>query len=251
MSNLLRRLLSIPVIARLPVRVRSGVAAGARWSFFPWTAYWRGTHEPIVQARILALNIDWTGRSVWDLGSHYGVFAVGLGRRVGPTGSVAAFEPNPLSYDRLCLHVRRNKLSHVKPFPCAVSDVADTRRLFLNTGMETTSSHLAYEGETWNASIPSLDVPTVRLDDLVTEGRIQPPDFVKVDVEGHAHKALAGAAATLARSRPILMIGMHSDAEIAGVLAILSPLRYRITPIDPASPATPAISHDYLFEPLP
>jgi len=250
MSSLLRRLLSIPVIACLPVRVRSGIAEGARWSFFPWSAYWRGTHEPTVQARILKLKADWTGLHIWDLGSHYGLYAVGLGRRVGPAGSAAAFEPNPLSYDRLCLHVRRNHLSQVKTFPFAVSDTAGTQRLFVQNGMETTSSHLAYENEVWNESIPTREVTTVRLDDLVADGRIQPPDFVKVDVEGHAHHALAGAAATLARSRPVLMIGLHSNAERDGVLAVLSPLRYRITPIGDAPPS-PSSGHDYLFEPLP
>ena len=66
--------------------------------------------------------MDWTGKNIWDLGSHYGLFAVGLGRRVGPTGSVAAFEPNPLSYQRLVLHVKRNHLDWVKTFPLAVSN---------------------------------------------------------------------------------------------------------------------------------
>lgn len=251
MPGLLHRLLSVPAIARLPVRVRGGIAAGARWSLFPWTSYWRGTHEPFVHARILALHADWTGRHVWDLGSHYGILAVGLGRRVGPTGSVAAFEPNPLSYERLCLHVRRNRLSLVKTFQTAVSDTAGTRRLFLYDGLETTSSHLAYEGETWDASIPTLDVTTVRLDDLVSAGQIQSLDIIKVDIEGHGHKALAGAAATLARSRPILLIGLHCEAEVAGVLALLTPLRYEITPVHPSSPAVPAPDHDYLFTPLP
>ena len=83
--RLLVRILSLPPIAHLPVRVRSGVAAGAWWSFFPWSAYWRGTHEPAVQARLVSLW-DWTGKHVWDLGSHYGLFAVGLGRRVGLGG---------------------------------------------------------------------------------------------------------------------------------------------------------------------
>jgi FkbM family methyltransferase len=251
MPSLLRRLLSIPCIARLPVRVRSGVAEGARWSLFPFTAYWRGTHEAAAQARILSRETNWTGRHIWDLGSHYGLFAIGLGRRVGPTGSVAAFEPNPLSYERLCLHVRRNRLTHVRTFPFAVSDSAGTRRFFLCEGLETTSSHLAYEGETWNDSVPTRDVTALRLDDLVASGEIHAPDFVKIDVEGHGHKALAGAAATLARSRPVLLIGLHSDAEIAGILAVLVPLRYRVSPIDDSSPSAPAAGHDYLFEPLP
>lgn len=250
MANLLRRILSLPVIAHLPVRVRGGIADGARWTFFPWSAYWRGTHEPEAQARLLAMRKDWTGLHIWDLGSHYGIFAVGLGRRVGPTGSVAAFEPNTLSYARLQLHVNRNQLKHVKTFPCAVSDQAGQQRFFLYEGMDTTSSHLAYESETWNETIPAMDVTTRRLDDMVRAGEIHLPDFVKVDVEGHGHKALAGAAEALAQSRPTLLIGFHSEPEINGILAVLTPLRYRISPILPSAPTSPTSGYDYLFEPL-
>ncbi len=250
MPSLIHRILSYPWIARTPVRVRSGVAKGARWSFFPWTSYWRGTHEPEVQARLLTLG-DWTGRHVWDLGSHYGLFTVGLGLRVGPTGSVAAFEPNPLSYERLQLHLRRNRLDWVKSFPCAVSDTPGNQRFFLYEGLESTSTHLAYENEAWNESIPTMQVPTLRLDDLVDAGQINAPDFVKVDVEGHGHKALAGAVRALAHKRPSLLIGLHSETEVAGILAVLTPLRYRATPILKNAPVEPSPGYDYLFEPQP
>ncbi len=95
-----------------------------------------------------------------------------------------------------------------------------------------------------------MQVKAVRLDDLVGAGEIHLPDFIKIDVEGHAHKALAGAAASLAKSRPILLIGLHSIQEIEGILSILEPLNYRITPILACAPAAPTSGYDYLFEPL-
>jgi FkbM family methyltransferase len=250
MANLFRTILSWPPIGRLPVRVRSGIAAGARWSLFPWTAYWRGTHEPAVQQIIARLFPDWTGRHVWDLGSHYGLYTVGLARRVGPTGSVAAFEPNPLSFTRLQLHVRRNRLTNTSLFPQAVSNVAGDARFFLYEGMETTTSHLAYENETWNESIPTMQVSTVTLDSLVETGRIRLPDFIKVDVEGHGAAALAGAAHSLAQARPILLIGFHSQVEVDGIMEILAPLKYRVTAVTTGEPAIPCAGSDYLFQPI-
>ncbi len=125
------------------------------------------------------------------------------------------------------------------------------QRFFLYEGMESTSTHLAFEGETWNESIPTMQVKTLRLDDLVDAREIIAPDFIKLDVEGHGHKALAGAARTIARSRPVLLVGLHSEAEISGILAVLTPLRYRTTPIFKEAPATPSSGYDYLFEPLP
>lgn len=249
MNKLLHAILSTPLIAHFPVRVRSGIAQGARWTFYPWTSYWRGTHEPAVQNRLLQLKLNWEGMHVWDLGSHYGIYAIGLGRRVGPQGSVAAFEPNTLSYSRLCRHIQMNGLSHVKAFPFAVSSNAGKEKLFLYHGLNTTTSHLAYEGETWNESIPTVTIKTERLDDMAARGEIHPPDFIKVDVEGHGHHALAGAAKTLAAHRPILMIGLHSVPEMEGILKILTPLDYRITPISPGAPVQPTPEFDYLFEP--
>lgn len=245
----LRGLLSFKPIAWFPVRVRQGLGAGARWTFFPWTAYWRGLHEPDVQARLLQMG-DWTGKHVWDLGSHYGFFAISLGRLVGPTGSVAAFEPNPVSYRRLVHHVKLNQLAWIKTFPHAVSEAPGSGRMFLHEGMDATSSHLPYDENESRENGPSLNVTLVRLDDLVAAGKIAAPDFIKMDVEGHGHRALAGAQATLKSRRPAILTGFHSAQELEGVLGILTPLGYRVSPIGSDTPAKPTEGFDYLFEPV-
>jgi len=250
LRSLLHRFLSLKPIAWFPVRIRGGLAGGARWTFFPWTAYWRGQHEPDVQARLLAMG-DWTGRHVWDLGSHYGFFTVGLARRVGPTGSVAAFEPNPLSYRRLIHHVHLNQLSWVTTFPAAVSDSAGSSPMFFHGGMETTSSHLAYDDQTSADTSVTMQVALLRLDDLVAEGKIARPNFIKMDVEGHGHRALAGAMHTIGANRPVILTGFHSSQELEGVLRLLLPLGYRATPIELSAPLPPAVGFDYLFEPTP
>ncbi|MSU70700.1 MAG: FkbM family methyltransferase [Opitutaceae bacterium] len=241
------RVLSLPFIARLPVRVRRGVAAGARWSLFPWTGYWRGTHEPEAQELVIGL-MDWRGKSVWDLGSHYGLFAVGLGRRVGPAGFVAAFEPNPDSFARLQLHVQRNQLDWVRLFPLAASDHAGHERLLLYEGVASTSAHLLYEGENWDATIPCLDVKLRPLDEMVDSGEIRPPDFIKIDVEGHGHKAIAGAIRVIRARRPPILMGFHSPLEVRGTEDLLRPLGYGFEPVKPGAPAD-KIGWDYLLRP--
>jgi FkbM family methyltransferase len=59
--------------------------------------------------------------------------------------------------------------------------------------MQSTTAHLLSENETWHAGIPTITIETCRLDDLVATQQIPPPDFIRLDVEGHGHKALAGA----------------------------------------------------------
>lgn len=244
----LRRLLARSPLARLPVRVRCGIAAGARWSLFPNSAYWRGTHEPLVQARLAAL-CDWRGRSAWDLGAHYGLFAIGLARRVGPSGHVAAFEPLPANFARLRLHALRNDLPWLRLFPFAVSDQPAKLAFVLPHSLESTTGHLPYDGETITPSAPTLQVPAVRLDDLVAAGALEPPHFIKLDVEGHGHRALQGAAETLRRHRPLISAGLHSDHELQGLADLLRPLGYRHEPLTPDLPAALTVGGDYLWIP--
>lgn len=246
--NLLHRLLSIPGIAHLPVRVRKGVAVGARWSLYPHSSYWRGTHEPEIQRRVTQLW-DWSGKSAWDLGAHYGLFAVGLARRAGPGGHVAAFEPNPLSFSRLRLHALRNQLPGLRLFPFAVGERPSTLPLILYGGLETTTSHLPYEGENLAPDAPRLEVPVVRLDDLVAAGAIKPPDFIKIDIEGHGHRALRGALQTLRNHLPWIQCGLHSPQETKGIVDLLGPLGYSSEPLSTGFPSTPTCGGDYLWHP--
>jgi FkbM family methyltransferase len=235
----------------LPIRVRSGVAAGARWTLYPWTSYWRGTHEPAVQAALMQLghgNIR--GWNCWDLGAHFGLYSVGLARRVGPSGQVAAFEPNPLSYARLERHRKMNALPWLKTYQAAASDTTDCAELFTYGNLHTTTTHLPYEGETHSVDTKPLQIRTLKLDECVQAGDLLPPNFVKIDVEGHGHRALAGMAETLRTARPLLLIAFHSQNEVEGVLSLLNPLHYERREIGPASEsADPFIGRDFLFIP--
>jgi FkbM family methyltransferase len=232
-----------------PVRVRSGLAAGARWTLYPWSGYWRGTQEPAMHAALLGLG-DLHGWSCWDLGAHFGIYSVGLAHRTGPTGEVAAFEPNPVSYARLERHRRMNGLVWMKTFEAAVSDQAGTAELLTYGDLRSTTTHLAYENETPGAATQPIGVKRLVLDELVASGQIRLPDFIKVDVEGHAHHALAGARKALAARRPLLVVAFHSEAEVQGVFALLNPLGYEHSLIGTDSGSAHAIiGHDLLFRP--
>src|SRR5713226_6755785 len=74
-----------------PVKVRKGIARGARWTLFPYSSYWRGHTEADVEQAI-RLHGSIVGAACWDLGAHFGIYAVGMAMAVGATGQVAAFE---------------------------------------------------------------------------------------------------------------------------------------------------------------
>jgi len=231
LSALVRKLLLATRLALLPVRIRRGIAKGARWSLYPWSAYWRGLHEPSAQDFLEHLW-DWKGKHIWDLGAHYGLYTVGLARLAGKEGSLASFEPNPVAFARLQLHVRRNRLEQVRLFPLAVSDRRSEEKFLSYGSFESTTAHLLYERETWDQSIPTITVQTCCLDELVTESQLRDPDFIKMDVEGHGHHALAGASATLRRARPVIFAAIHSREEVEGIISVLRPLGYAWQRID-------------------
>jgi FkbM family methyltransferase len=220
-----------------PVRVRSGIARGARWTLFPWTSYWRGsTQEPAMHQVLVGLG-DVTGWSCWDLGAHFGIYGVGLARRVGPTGEVACFEPNPRSFSRLVRHAKMNGLDWLKAFNLAVSNQTATGQLYTYGSLDTTTTHLRYDEEPVSAAAKPLEIKTAALDDLVASKQIRLPNLIKVDVEGHGHKALAGAAQSIRASRPIIIMGFHSTHEVEGTKAVLDPLGYTWEALEPNAPA--------------
>lgn len=225
-KRIIDRFLCRSGLALVPVRVRGGLAKSARWTLYPWTSYWRGIHELELQTLIADMG-DLTGWSCWDLGAHYGFYSVGLAMRAGPSGQVAAFEPNPVSYCRLERHVAMNKLSWVRTFRAAVSDHAGKAELYTYGETESTTTHLAYEGETRQESCLPLEVEIVCLDEMVDCGVIRNPNLVKIDVEGHGHKALAGARKSIQAKRPSIVAALHGKAEADGMRGILGPLGYK------------------------
>ena len=86
-------------ICLIPVRIRAGIAKGARWTLLPHSAYWRHQGEGDVDAVAATLG-PLTGQCFWDLGAHFGLYTVGLAIQVGPSGQVASFEPDPRSHAR-------------------------------------------------------------------------------------------------------------------------------------------------------
>jgi FkbM family methyltransferase len=57
-----------------------------------------------------------------------------------------------------------------------------------------------------------ITVPRIAIDDL----RLDAVRFIKMDVEGHEHAALRGAAATVARHRPLIILELEERMQDVG-----------------------------------
>ena len=232
MTSLKARLKSYAVTAlgasplrHWPVTVRSGLAKGARWTAFPFSSNWRIGGESDLADFVRAFG-SVQGLNCWDLGAHFGIHTVGLAKAAGSSGQVAGFEPDPVAFAKLVRHVGMNRLTNVKLFQAAASDRDGRLELIVSGGLGSTVTHARYESEVPSAGTTTFDAPSIRLDTLVECGEIELPGLVKVDVEGHGAKAIAGGMQSIARSMPAIVFSVHSPHEWGDTGALLRPLGY-------------------------
>ena len=77
-----------------------------------------------------------------------------------------------------------------------------------------------------------INVETARLDNLVASGAYPAPDVIKIDVEGAELSVLKGAATTLRKYHPAVLIEAHSVALANGCESLLGNLGYSIRRIE-------------------
>ena len=208
-----------------PVTVRAGLAKGARWTIAPFSANWRNGGEPEVAAGVTLLPSA-RGAVYWDLGAHFGIHTVGLAMHAGPNGQVCAFEPDAVAFARLRRHVAMNRLSNVRLFSLAASDRDGDLEMIVSGGLGSTVTHVRYDDETVTSQTAKMVANAVRMDTLVSAGKIPAPDLIKIDVEGHGGAAIAGALQTISHRRPVIVLSVHCEPEWAQARAALEPLGY-------------------------
>lgn len=229
LSGLLRLILTVAAPEGLvEVEVASGVARGLRLRVDLKTQkyYWLGTHEMEVQAALLREVRP--GIIAYDIGAQLGFFTLGLGRLVGPAGGVHSFEPAPENARALRENVSRNAevADRISVVEAAVSDVCG--RVLYSWDPRTRLGQVTPAGE----SAADFEVEGVTLDDYVFARKQPPPQFIKVDIDGSAGEALAGAGRVLREARPVLLVEMHGEREAAGVGEALRRAEYRVLTLD-------------------
>ena len=156
------------------------------------------------------------GGMVVDCGAHVGVFthyelARGASR-------VIAVEPEPVNAE--CF--RRN----------FAREIADGVVVLVPKGVWSSESTLELSVATDNSGMNSvvsdeggakIKIPVTTIDRILENLGMSRVDFIKMDIEGAEREALAGAANTLKRFRPRLMLDTyHRPEELATVKALVT-----------------------------
>jgi FkbM family methyltransferase len=183
------------------------------------------------------------GGTVWDVGAHVGYHTLAFAARVGPSGFVIAFEPNPHNAARLRQNLEGNRdlAGRVRVETIALSDKDGSDRLFYTPIVDDGTSSgaalevaLTVENAQAYRALDSIVVETSRADSLVGSGRVPAPSLIKIDVEGGEVGVLRGCDRLLAAARPLIAIEVHNTAAMFRTHEMLAARGYRLTLLGPA-----------------
>lgn len=150
---------------------------------------------------------------VIDVGAHLGFYTLLLSQLVGKNGKVFAFEPNPELLSNL--RVTIEPLVNVELFTIALSDRKSKVNLFVPEE-DASMASLSDWTDGIVGNVHQVSCETQRLDDLVDEGRMPIPQFIKCDVEGAELSVFHGGIKTLNRvDAPIIMFEVNAKAAHA------------------------------------
>lgn len=151
------------------------------------------------------MNLDYRGQVVYDVGGYIGITSMFFAGRVGDEGQVVTFEPNPRNFTELEFHLRINDVENVRALMCAVGDRTGRVELHLDPIYPARCSVKRHADSTQER----IDVQIARLDDLVKDSPLPPPDFVKIDAEGLEFEVIKGMRTILDHHFPNLFIEIH------------------------------------------
>lgn len=194
-------------ILRLPLRlippntvlyIMQGKLKGKKW-IIASSMYgcWLGNYE--YKQQTLFSKIIKEGSIVYDIGAHVGFHTLLASMLVGSKGRVFAFEPSPRNIYYLKQHLRLNSCDNVGVIEAAATDKDGIA--FFEECIPSSLDHLSTKG--------NLLVKTVSLDNLVLNGKISPPDFIKIDAEGAELLVLSGAKNILVNYSPTIFLAIH------------------------------------------
>ncbi len=152
-----------------------------------------GWYEPPISEILTSLCRP--GACVVDVGANVGWYTFLAAQRVGPTGRVLAFEPEPENFALLSESLRDNPRPQVRVWAEAVSDHDGEETLFLSD--EAASFHSTAR----HVGTRSLTVRSLRIDTVVHDLALPSVDVLKIDVEGGEPKVLRGALDSLRAGR--------------------------------------------------
>jgi FkbM family methyltransferase len=136
-----------------------------------------------------------SGDTFVDAGANVGYYTALAASCVQQNGRVFSVEPNPAVYQKLQRMIVQNSISHATALNAGLSDSPGILTLSVPPETHHNANATMVHVEGWQP----VAVPVFTLDDCLKKYAIDRVDMLKMDVEGHEPRVLAGARNALAK----------------------------------------------------
>ena len=214
---------------------------------------WRGTAKLLFSYRDrFEPELRWVGQTLGpgdvfvDVGANLGVYTLAAARSVGRDGLVLAFEPSDQVYSYLRRSIGLNRCANVVSTKLALSDKKGEARLYRSRIGSDSLENPRPDSDSLEGPGPDYDVvPTDTLDHVIASHDPERIRCIKIDVEGAELSVLRGAAGTLRRYRPDIILEVNPDTQRFGsdeIVAALESFGYEFYRCDAAGGLTETVS---------
>ncbi|MFA7407800.1 MAG: FkbM family methyltransferase [Anaerolineaceae bacterium] len=217
-------------LARLPLRlipkravlpILQGQLRGKKWVVGAGNhSYWLGSYE-MHKRQAFEREVK-PGMVVFDIGANVGFYSLLAAVLTGQGGKVYAFEPSERNVKFIRQHAALNKIETIVVIEAAVAE--QNGEALFDPGTSIATGHLSATG--------TVPVQQYSLDELIAAGEIQPPDAMKVDVEGAEYAVLKGAKSIIQDFRPLIFLDTHGRDVHEFALGFLTSHGYQFEILD-------------------
>ncbi|MES2194886.1 MAG: FkbM family methyltransferase [Pseudomonadota bacterium] len=137
------------------------------------------------------------GDVVWDVGANVGYYSRNFSQWVGASGKVFAFEPDMMNLPELRAACSGSRNVEIREF--GLSDKTERRRFLEGDDADRSTSRVLVPGEAVPDGTTEVELQTG--DAVIQGGNAEPPNVIKIDVEGHELSVLRGMQGTLSSER--------------------------------------------------
>lgn len=168
-----------------------------------------------------------------DGGANIGQFTLLAAQRVGSSGKVIAYEPNPVVASRLRLSCKLNRYDWVSVRQAALGDMVGVMPFYVANNSQLSSLFLVPPRL---GNYTKINVGTVRLQDELDIFNIRADHIaiIKLDLEGGEFEALQGMRTILDNSEaPAFLIELNTTARsdgrqvVAYIMELFASLNYK------------------------
>lgn len=157
-----------------------------------------------------------------DVGAHIGKYTIIMSKKLGNSGKVISFEPDPDNYNVLKKNILLNHCENIIALNIGLWSKKDKLKLYDGFGNENTHGRSVVRT---TCNFVEIDVDT--LDNILEKLGIKEIDLIKIDVEDAEVEVFKGANETI-KLKPKLIFECWGGDNLEQIKNILKPFDYKI-----------------------